>query len=117
MQSFCQGKQTLAVIEKNAPLSEPRPVKQKGADWIRSLTDGIAFVLMGSGFITIILLVTRCCLYDDGGFLNSDAGAGLLIAFVFFAFGIAGIIRGILQKKTEKALFADKSTLNANKGL
>jgi hypothetical protein len=117
MQSFCQGKQIIAATEKNTPLSELRPVKQKGADWIRSLTDGIAFVLMGSGFVTIILLVTKCCLYDDGGFLNSDAGTGLLIAFVFLAFGIAGIIRGILQKKAEKALFAYNSALNANQRL
>jgi hypothetical protein len=109
MQSSCQSKQTIAAIEKNAPLSEPRPVKQKSADWIRSLTDGIAFVLMGLCSVIIILLVTRCCLYDDGGFLNSDAGAGLLIAFVFFAFGIAGIIRSILQKKTKKILFSEKS--------
>jgi hypothetical protein len=114
MQSFCQGKQTIAAIEKNAPLSELRPVKQKGADWIRSLTDGIAFVLMGSGSVIIILLITKCCLYDDGGFLNSDAGVGLLIAFVFFAFGIAGIIRSILQKKAEKTLSSDKSALDAN---
>jgi ABC-type multidrug transport system fused ATPase/permease subunit len=114
MQSFCQSKQTIAAIEKNTLLSKRRPAKQKGADWIRSLTDGIAFVLMGLCSVIIILLVTRCCLYDDGGFLNSDAGAGLLIAFVFFAFGIAGIIRSILQKKAEKVLSSENSALDAN---
>ncbi len=94
MQSFHQNEPKRETIDKDN-------------SWIRSLTQGLAFLLTATGFLTITLLITRCCLYDGDGFLNTYAGAGLLIASVFFAFGIAGIISGILQRK---------STLDANQG-
>jgi hypothetical protein len=103
MNSNYQDKQIMEAI-KSAGI--------KNTDWIKSLTEGIAFSLIGIGFIIITLLVTRCCLYDVyDGFPNVYACAGLLVAIIFLAFGAAGIIRSILQKKNLQVL-----PLNANQG-
>jgi hypothetical protein len=110
-----EHKQIMAAIEKGTPLSELRPVKQpvtqKGADWIRSLTLGIAFLLMGIGMAIIPLI--------SPGYSSSDKDArlGLFIASVIFlAMGAAGVLSGILKRKAEKALSSDKSALDANHG-
>ncbi|MCX5633443.1 MAG: hypothetical protein NTW93_07215 [Phycisphaerae bacterium] len=101
-----EHQQILAAIEKGIPLSELRPVVKKGADWIISLTAGVAFLLMGIGMAIVSLI------YFCGG-----ASFGLLMpSIVFFAIGTAGIIRGILLRKAEKALSADESALDANQG-
>jgi hypothetical protein len=103
MNSNYQDKQIMEAI-KSAGI--------KNTDWIKSLTEGIAFSLIGIGFMIITLLVTRCCLYDVyDGFPNVYASMGLLIAIIFLAFGTAGILRGILQKKAVQAL-----PLNTNQG-
>lgn len=114
MQTFCQNKQTTAAAGKNPPLPGLRLVSRKDADWVTSLTAGIAFSLIGIGLVTILLLITRCCLYDNIG-LNYDAGAVLFISLVFLAIGIAKILRGILLRKIEKGLSPQESTLDANK--
>jgi hypothetical protein len=101
-----EHQQILAAIEKGIPLSELRPVMKKGADWIISLTIGVAFLLMGIGMAIVSLI------YFCGG-----ASFGLLMpSVVFFAIGTAGIIRGILLRKAEKALSAEESALDANQG-
>jgi len=101
-----EHQQILAAIEKGIPLSELRPVVKKGADWIISLTVGVAFLLMGIGMAIVSLI------YFCGG-----ASFGLLMpSVVFFAIGTAGIIRGILLRKAEKALSAEESALDANHG-
>ncbi len=109
--------QIMAAIEKGTPFSELRPIiTTKGAgwkwnDWIRSLTTGIAFLLIGLG-MAIISLVSVLSAYPD-----KDAGFGLsIISVVLIAIGIAGVIRGILQRKADKALSADKSAFDANHG-
>lgn len=108
-----EHQQILAAIEKGTPLSELRPLKKTGANWIRSLTAGIAFLLMGIGIAIISLL----SIFVGGFFPDESAGFGLLIPVVIFiAIGIAGIIRGILQRKADKDLSSENSALNANKG-
>ncbi|MBU2596779.1 MAG: hypothetical protein KJ757_04375 [Planctomycetes bacterium] len=104
-----EHQQILTAIEKGTPLSELRPVKQKGPNWIINLSAGIGLSLMGLGLIAVILSVTKCQL-DDG------AGFGLFIALIFLTVGIARLIRGILQRKADKALSAEKSALDANHG-
>lgn len=104
-----EHQQILAAIEKGTSLSELRPVKQKGPNWIINLTAGIGLSLMGLGLIAVVLSVTRCQLDDD-------AGIGLFISLIFLTVGITRLIRGILQRKADKALSADKSALDANHG-
>jgi hypothetical protein len=105
-----EHQQILAAIEKGTPLSELRPVEKKGVNWIKSLTVGIAFLLMGMGMVIVSLISFNYYSADDASF-------GLFIASaVFLAIGTAGIIRGILQRKYDKALSSDKSALDANQG-
>ncbi len=50
-------------------------------------------------------------------FADAEANSGVsFAALVLIAIGTAGIIRGILLRKAEKALSADKSALDANQG-
>jgi H+/gluconate symporter-like permease len=106
-----EHQQILAAIEKGTPLSELRPLEKTGSDWIRSLTIGIAFLLMGLGIITIMLLTSKPI------FSFGDARIGSFLAVIFLAVGIARIIRGILQRKADKNLSSGKSALDADKGL
>ncbi|MBU1261062.1 MAG: hypothetical protein KJ757_05660 [Planctomycetes bacterium] len=107
-----EHQQILAAIEKGTPLSELRPVVKKGADWIKSLTAGIAFLFIGLELVFVVLFFNK--------FSDEDTGVSvcklLAVALAITAIGIAGIIRGILQRKTEKALSADESALDANHG-
>jgi hypothetical protein len=104
-----EHQQIMAAIEKGTPLSELRFVKKEGPNWIKSLTTGVAFLLIGIGMAIVTLISFNYYSADDASF-------GLLIAsVVFLAIGTAGIIRGILQQKVDKAL-SDKSALDANHG-
>ncbi len=106
-----EHQQIMAAIEKGAPLSELKPVtqKKKEVDWIKNLTGGITCLLIGLGLIIIMLLTNKC--------IFGDNRVGLFIAAVLLAVGIARVIRGILQRKTDKAaLLSDKSALDANQG-
>jgi hypothetical protein len=107
-----EHQQIMAAIEKGTPLSELKPVEKKGADWIKSLTVGIAFLLIGIGLAIVVLSV----IFAGGNTLNEDTGFRLFIAAIFLAIGIAGIIRGILRRKYDKAISSDKSALNTNNG-
>ena len=75
-----EHKQILAAIERGTPLSELKPPKQKqnGARWIRSLTFGIAMIIVGLAFLVA----------GPGG----DAIA-LFIAIVLCGVGVAWLIR------------------------
>ncbi|MGA2915650.1 MAG: DUF6249 domain-containing protein [Sedimentisphaerales bacterium] len=106
-----EHQQIMAAIEKGTPLSELRPLTQekKEVDWIKSLTVGIALLLMGSGIIIIMLLTNKC--------IFGDNRVGLFLAVIFLAVGIARVIRGILRRKYDKAaLLSDKSALDAKNG-
>jgi hypothetical protein len=109
-----EHKQIMAAIEKGTPLPELRPIIQqkKEVDWIRSLTTGIALLLIGSGWIIMRFIGRGFC------FADAEANSGVsLAALVLIAIGIGGIVRGILRQKYDKAaLLLDKSALNANNG-
>lgn len=102
-----EHQQILAAIEKGTPLSELMPAKQKASNWIINLSAGIGLSLMGLGLIIVVLSVTKCQ-------LNDDAGIALFVALVFLTVGITRLIRGILQRRTDKALSSDKSLSNTN---
>lgn len=109
-----EHQQIMAAIEKGTPLSEIKPVelKKREINWIKSLTTGIALLLIGIG-MAIVSLSSFCYTTPD-----EDKSFGLSIAaMVLIAIGIAGIVRGILQRKYDKAaLLSDKSALDANQG-
>jgi len=83
-----EHKQILAAIEKGTPLSELRPPKKKqnGALWIRSLTFGIALIIIGLAFLIV----------GPG-----QEGEIQVVAVIFFGIGIAMLIRGILYRKCQ----------------
>jgi hypothetical protein len=108
-----EHQQIMAAIEKGTPLPELRPIIQqkKEVDWIRSLTVGIAFLLTGIGMAIVSLISFNYSPTDE------DTSFGLLIvAVVLLAIGAAGVLSGILKRKTDKALSADNSALDANHG-
>lgn len=88
---FCkrlEHKQILAAIEKGTPLSELKPPKkqQNGLLWIKNFTFGIALMIIG---LSLLLVVGP----------RRMGGASTLFALVFFAIGIAWMIRGLLYRK------------------
>ena len=91
---FCkrlEHKQILAAIEKGTPLSELKPPKkqQNGSLWIRTLTFGVALMIIG---LSLLLVVGP----------RRMGGASTLFALVFFAIGIAWMIRGLLYRKYQE---------------
>ncbi|MHC4459010.1 MAG: hypothetical protein ACYS0I_18365 [Planctomycetota bacterium] len=101
-------KQIMAAIEKGTPLSELRPPKTKGPLWIRSLTAGIALLVISLPFLYMFL---RPLVRGD------HTHEGRLLPFgIFFAIGIAFFIRGLLQRKAEmQSQLADKNNTAGNK--
>ncbi len=98
-----EHKQIMAAIEKGTPLSELRPPKQNGALWIRKLTLGIALMIIG---LSLLLVVGP----------RRMGGASTLFAFVFFAIGVAWMIRGLLYRKYQlQSQSSDKSDTAENK--
>ena len=91
-----EHKQIMAAIEKGTPLSELRPAKPKGPLWIRSLTVGIALLIISLPFLYMFL---EPLIYGD------HTHEGRLLPFaIFFAIGIAFFIRGLLQRKTQQQI-------------
>ena len=76
-----EHKQIMAAIEKGTPLSELRPAKQNGTLWIKNLTVGIALLVIGVGWSTMM------------------GRHALFAAFILIGVGIAWIIRGALNRK------------------
>jgi len=109
-----EHKQIMAAIEKGTPLSELRPLKPKGLLWIRSLTAGIAFLVISLPFLYMFFAPLFRGDYSKGGFAE-DA---LYPFAIFFAIGIAFFIRGLLQRKAEmqnQNQLADKNNTTENK--
>jgi len=90
-------KEILAAIEKGIPLAELGAAESASSTWIKSLTIGIALLIIGVGLACISLYIRIGC-----GLPGIAASKGFLIAVVPFAVGIAGLIRGLLQRKAEK---------------
>ena len=91
---FCkrlEHKQILAAIEKGTPLSELKPPKKQlnGSLWIRTLTFGVALMIIG---LSLILIVGP----------RRMGGTSTLFALVFFGIGIAWMIRGLLYRKYQE---------------
>jgi len=63
-----EHKQIMAAIEKGTPLSELRPLKPKGLLWIRSLTAGIAFLVISLPFLYMFFAPLFRGDYSKGGF-------------------------------------------------
>ncbi len=98
-----EHKQIMTAIEKGTPLSELKPPKQNGALWIRNLTLGIALMIIG---LSLLLVVGP----------RRMGGASTLFAFVFFAIGVAWMIRGLLYRKYQsQSQSSDKSNAVENR--
>jgi len=87
-----EHKQILAAIEKGTSLAKLNPVKPTGPLWIKNLTAGIALLIIAVGLVCIQL--ARGYYFESFGFY--------LLALILFALGIARLICGLLQRKTEK---------------
>ncbi len=91
-----EHKQIMAAIEKGLPFSNIKPPKHLGSAWIKNLTAGIAMLIIAAGLAYFIYIVRRC---------DYDHSLGhFLIVVIFFAFGIARVIRGLLQRNAEKKI-------------
>ena len=90
-----EHKQIMAAIEKGIPLSEIIPQKKVGPSWINNLTGGIMMLLIAAGFVVMQILM-----HKQGMPLFPFLILGV-VPIVFFANGIAALIRGILQRKVE----------------
>ncbi len=94
-------KQVMAAIEKGAPLSDlklPKPPKPTGPLWIKNLTAGITLLIISAGLVSIGFVRCGGRIPDD-----EDVWGWFIAALILFAIGISRLIRGILQRKAEKA--------------
>jgi hypothetical protein len=85
-----EHKQILAAIEKGTPLSELKPPKQKqnGALWIRSLTFGIALLVIALGLLFVGPAIER-----------GPTGLVSLIMWILLGVAVASLVRGLLYRK------------------
>jgi len=100
-----EHRQIMAAIEKGTPLSELKPARKTGPAWIKSITAGIALLLMSLPFLYIFL----------GPLIHSGyTEEGRLVPFgILFAIGLAFFIRGLLLRKAQKQLsISDRSKNN-----
>jgi hypothetical protein len=103
-----EHQQIMAAIEKGMSLSELRPL-QKGTNWIINLSAGIGLTLFGIGILAAVLWGTKA-----RGQVNEESGMGFIVGLVFLGIGITRLVRGILQRKYDKTLSSENSTLNSN---
>ncbi|MHB0946670.1 MAG: hypothetical protein ACYC3B_05830 [Sedimentisphaerales bacterium] len=103
-----EHQQIMAAIEKGTSLSELRPVKKAGADWIKNITAGIALILIGLGLVPIRYFICGGPFVPNGCF-GKDIGVTSFISLVILALGVSRLLRGILQRKADKALSTEKS--------
>lgn len=91
-----EHKQIMAAIEKGTPLSELRPPKPKGPLWIRSITVGIALLVISLPFLYMFL---------EPLFRRDYTNESALYPFaIFFGIGTAFFIRGLLQRKAQRQI-------------
>ena len=98
-------KEILSAIEKGESLSELKPVKtqkKSGPTWIRDLSKGIACLIIGVGFIPMVLVLTGS-LAEIAEEVPRGVFATLwILPIVFLGNGIGQVISGVLRRKHEK---------------
>jgi hypothetical protein len=95
-----EHKQIMTAIEKGIPLSDlkpPKPPKQTGPLWIKNLTAGITLLIISAGLISFRFVCRETMT------LPGELWGWFVVALVLFAIGVSRLIRGLLQRKTEKA--------------
>lgn len=92
-----EHRQVMAAIEKGTPLSELKPPKRTGPLWIKNLTAGIALLVVSAGLIGFRFA------YGEAIALPGELWGWFFVALILFAIGVSRLIRGLLQRKTEKA--------------
>lgn len=90
-----EHQQIMAAIEKGTPLSDLKPVKKTGSTWIKSFTLGILFLIISLPYIVSFLEPLVC-----RGYIAEHKMFG---GIIFFGLGLMFLIRGLLQRKAEKA--------------
>lgn len=93
-------KQIMAAIEKGTPLSELMlvpPAKPTGPLWIKNLTAGIALLIISAGLVGVRLVCNGTVIFQG------ELWGWFFVALILFAIGVSRLIRGLLQRKTEKA--------------
>ena len=93
-----EHKQVMAAIEKGTSLSELKPLKPVGPLWIKSLTAGIALVIVAAAMLGI-----KAVYFKRWGCYFDPSPTYLIISVILFALGVSRIIRGLLQRKAQKS--------------
>ncbi len=97
-------KEIMAAIDKGVPLSGLRPPKPVGPAGIKSLTGGIALLI-----ISLPLLFESFQSFFQGGSISTRT---LFIGGLFFGLGTASFVRGLLLRKYQKEHNSDNSKDN-----
>ncbi len=92
-----EHKQIMAAIEKGTPLSDLKPLKPTGPLWIKNLTAGIALLIISAGLVGVRLVCNGTVIFQG------ELWGWFFVALILFAIGVSRLIRGLLQRKTEKA--------------
>ena len=92
-----EHKQIMAAIEKGTPLSDLKPLKPTVPLWIKNLTAGIALLIISAGLVGVRLVWNRTAI------LPGELWGWFFVALILFAIGVSRLLRGLLQRRTEKA--------------
>lgn len=93
-----EHKQIMAAIEKGIPFPDLKPPKPKGSTWIKNFTAGITLLILAAGFLCFGLFRNHHNGFHHFGFRSGN----LVLPLILFAVGISRLIRGLLQRKSEK---------------
>lgn len=92
-----EHKQIMAAIEKGTPLSDLKPPKPTGSLWIKNLTAGIALLIISAGLVGVRLVCNGTVIFQG------ELWGWFFVALILFAIGVSRLLRGLLQRRTEKA--------------
>ncbi|HUT31327.1 MAG TPA: hypothetical protein VMX13_16155 [Sedimentisphaerales bacterium] len=102
-----EHKQIMTAMEKGIPLSDLRPAKPAGSVWIRNLTAGIGLAILAAGFMMLGWDAFEHWI-GRGPFgspvLSEYLQVGpFILGVIVLGLGVSRIIRGLLQRKAERA--------------